>query len=91
MAMSMTIEQLAREYAEKSVENGIPESFRDYSLHVKMSQPVFCGYDVEQAYEDGANKVIDLIEFATRLGSADYVSLAAIKQCIKQLKHKSEL
>ena len=57
----------------------------DEYLHQEKDE-ILCVYDRYAGFVDGANYVLEEIEFAMRLGSADHVSLAAVKECIINLK-----
>jgi hypothetical protein len=59
----MTIQQKSTNYADEQLEIVDPElSKAHYHRHTKMGLQRFTGSDIEQAYEEGANFVIQEIK-----------------------------
>ena len=58
----MNKEELARRYADNKTIDCYNSRFglSNHDLHVKKSYDLFTGYDIEQAYEDGFDKAVEL-------------------------------
>lgn len=58
----MNKEELAKQYADKKTIDCHNSRFglSNHDLHVKKSYDLFTGYDIEQAYEDGYDKAVEL-------------------------------
>ena len=56
----MKIERLSDEYAVNKVMDR--HEYENYNIHKRKELTRFDGYDIEQAYEDGANAILDIIE-----------------------------
>ena len=85
--MAKTIEQLSKQYADKRVKDSPYNEYKGYSFTKQKELTRFDGYDIEQAYEDGANAVLE--EFEKTLERAckpNYVDIALLMDKIKQLK-----
>ena len=82
------IEEMAKQYAENFV--GI-RSVGGYDMLYRKGLDVFDGYDIENAYSDGANAVLKQIE--TRIAMGKYSSIQTsslildlVEMTIKELK-----
>lgn len=53
-------ESQSRQYAYARVMNRQPKGMLGYSKHRQMQQPYFDGYDMEDAFDEGANRTIEL-------------------------------
>lgn len=58
----MNKEELARQYADNKTIDCYNSRFglSNHDLHVKKSYDLFTGYDIEQAFEDGFDKAVEL-------------------------------
>lgn len=83
----MTISEMSAQYADKQLEMVDPDlAATSYSRHTKMDIRVFCGSDVEEAYEDGASALLrEVQEIISKQGN-DYLILEELKSRMKQLK-----
>ena len=83
------IDEMSVQYADKQLEMADPELYAtSYSRHTKMGIRVFCGYDIEEAYTDGAKAVLEEIEKAMKECDVDGSPFVAILDKIKELKKK---
>ena len=58
----MTLEELARQYADQQVDESPENEYKQYS-HTKQKELTrFDGYDIEQAYEDGGKRILEEID-----------------------------
>ena len=53
-------ESPARQYAYSRVMNRQPKGMLVYSKHRQMQQPYFDGYDLEDAFDEGVDRTIEL-------------------------------
>lgn len=74
----MTKEELCKQYADKKTLDCHNSRFgiNDHVLHVKKSYDLFTGYDIEQAYEDGFDKAVDLAcAWLVHNGKKDFLTM----------------
>lgn len=56
------LQEMATNYANIKVEDSPNNRFKEYSFGRQKEMTTFDGYELEQAYEDGANMVLELVE-----------------------------
>ena len=57
-----SIQEMATDYANRKVESSPKNDFKKYPFRTQKELTTFDGYEIEQAYEDGANMVLELVE-----------------------------
>ena len=81
----MSIEEMAKRYADQRVKNNIPKGYQNYSFEIQKSMPIFDGYLVEEACEYGAKAVLGEIENSLQ-EFTNYEDSLIIRRIIEQLK-----
>lgn len=56
----MKKEELAKQYADKKTAESPLNAYNNYPLERQKELCTFDGYDIEQAYEDGYDKAVEL-------------------------------
>lgn len=82
----MTIEDIAKKYADQRVKSRIPAGYQNYSFELQKEQYIFDGYDIDDAVEFGARAVLEEIEKAWNSSSIGFIAEMAVIDKIKELK-----
>lgn len=85
----MNKEELAKRYADKKVEER--KEYILYDLHRRKTLTTFDGYAIEEAYEDGFDKAMELTcEFLYEQLNNGTMECGNIEEFIKNYKKKME-